>query len=453
MTVPQTTFSLADLATMPVHPAAAIMPMMGPDDLGRLRESMNAQGQLAPLVVVRRGPPFTYSLLDGRNRAAAAVGSSIGLLRADVIEDTDDAVERVVALNVQRRHLNDSQRALIASAWCTLGQGHHARGAAMTQARAAERIGVSDRYVRMAAALRQQAANETLPVAWRTRATHAINHINAGAMSLRAGVLYARPPDRPLPASAARVREADELDEVIAEIAPTPASVDYHVYISHQDPRGPCLHMVSSDGAQHRGGLSERVVSIRLHDVRGGTSVTVAPALEPVHGALFHPEDGPPRAVHRAEVAQIAAHTGTATTDSQAVLTPIGTSHIAEHARALRLSMTGTDPVLWATNTFDASSAPEVADMLDALLVFVASALDGLSEEHGVLAPSLAQYASTHVRASSPSPSAPSPQPRSEPAVPLQRGDGLARARPAPQRSILDVRQPARAARNARGNT
>lgn len=90
-----------------VHPAAEAFPMLDGKDYLELRASIEAQGQLNP-VLVQRGV-----ILDGRNRKRACEDIGIGVIYEEV--ETDDPIAFVVAQNLTRRHMSTDQRAAIAA--------------------------------------------------------------------------------------------------------------------------------------------------------------------------------------------------------------------------------------------------------------------------------------------------------------------------------------------------
>lgn len=142
------------------HPAADIFPMMAGAELAELVESIRANGLRESIWLTTDG-----LVLDGRNRLKAC--------RAAGIEPTfntyrgADPVRFVVDLNLHRRHLNESQRAMVAAKLANLGLGsnQHTAGSAnlptldemppaappVSQRAAAEMLNVSERTVRNAA--------------------------------------------------------------------------------------------------------------------------------------------------------------------------------------------------------------------------------------------------------------------------------------------------------------
>lgn len=89
---------------MPVHPAAAIFPMLSEDELSELAADIKANGLLQPLVVK------ADVLIDGRNRREACKRAGIEPLIQEL--DGIDPVAYILASNITRRHLTKGQRAM-----------------------------------------------------------------------------------------------------------------------------------------------------------------------------------------------------------------------------------------------------------------------------------------------------------------------------------------------------
>jgi N6-adenosine-specific RNA methylase IME4/ParB-like chromosome segregation protein Spo0J len=124
---------------MKVHPLANIFPLMEGDDFSGLVADIKANGQREPIVL------FENKILDGRNRFRAC--SRLRLKPIFKIYKGDDPLAFVVSLNLKRRHLNESQRAWIASALvnkmqiCTFDAG--------------QMLNVSERSIKSALAVRK----------------------------------------------------------------------------------------------------------------------------------------------------------------------------------------------------------------------------------------------------------------------------------------------------------
>ncbi|MBG7616498.1 hypothetical protein IWC96_14565 [Brevundimonas sp. BAL450] len=146
---------------MRLHPLCSIFPEMGAADFAKMVVDVKANGVRRPLVLL------DGMILDGRHRYLAAREAGVGY--RTVTFTGDDPVAFVLSENLQRRHLNESQRAMIAARIAKLPP-HRPAGkpenlptsepSATTQAQAAGMLNVSDRSVRTAKAVQQDAAPE-----------------------------------------------------------------------------------------------------------------------------------------------------------------------------------------------------------------------------------------------------------------------------------------------------
>src|SRR5258706_7186431 len=99
-----------------VHPAAEAFPRMSASELQELAGDIKANGLAHPIVRDGAG-----TILDGRNRLAACEIAGVAP-RFDVYKG-DNPVGFIISANLRRRHLNESQRALVASKLATLSHG------------------------------------------------------------------------------------------------------------------------------------------------------------------------------------------------------------------------------------------------------------------------------------------------------------------------------------------
>jgi N6-adenosine-specific RNA methylase IME4 len=112
-------------------------------------------GLREPLVV------YEDKILDGRNRYRACAVA--GVEPTFTAYTGDDPVSYVVSLNLHRRHLNESQRAMVAAKLATMKQGARTDLSPigeMSQARAAELLNVGKRSVERAAEVRDHGVPE-----------------------------------------------------------------------------------------------------------------------------------------------------------------------------------------------------------------------------------------------------------------------------------------------------
>lgn len=138
----------------PVHPAAALFPMLGEAELRALAEDILQHGQQQPIVM------FQGAILDGRNRWAAC--KLAGIEPQTIPWIGGDPVAYVIGANLHRRHLDESQRAMVAGRLATLrrGSNQHTAIAGCSEARAAELLSVSPDSVSRARAVLREGAPE-----------------------------------------------------------------------------------------------------------------------------------------------------------------------------------------------------------------------------------------------------------------------------------------------------
>lgn len=132
---------------MDIHPAADLFPLLEGPAFDALAADIAAHGLRVPITIHPDG-----RLLDGRNRlrACEAVGATV--TRETWTGELGSEVDHVISLNLARRHLDESQRAMVAARLATLphGANQHAQICASTQPEAAGRLNVSRRSVQHA---------------------------------------------------------------------------------------------------------------------------------------------------------------------------------------------------------------------------------------------------------------------------------------------------------------
>jgi N6-adenosine-specific RNA methylase IME4 len=96
------------MSVIQVHPVAEMFPLIEGDDYAALVEDVRQHGVREPVWLHPDG-----TLIDGRNRARAAADAGVNL-PTRTWDATGSLVEFVLSLNLHRRHLTSSQKAILA---------------------------------------------------------------------------------------------------------------------------------------------------------------------------------------------------------------------------------------------------------------------------------------------------------------------------------------------------
>ena len=132
----------------PHHPAAEAFPIMTGAEFDRLVEDIRRHGLLEPIWLDAQG-----RILDGRNRERACRLAAVP--PAYRVHDGGDPTAFIVSLNLHRRHLSESQRAMVAARLVNIRQGevgrnHEASDGQICLSEAADLVNVSKRSVKNA---------------------------------------------------------------------------------------------------------------------------------------------------------------------------------------------------------------------------------------------------------------------------------------------------------------
>jgi len=127
------------------HPLSELFPLMAGREFDELVADVRANGL--------REPIWTYEgqILDGRNRYLACEAAGVEPRFREY--EGDDPIAFVVSLNLHRRHLNESQRAVVAAKLATLDRGRPSENppiGGISAATAAEMLNVGTRSVERA---------------------------------------------------------------------------------------------------------------------------------------------------------------------------------------------------------------------------------------------------------------------------------------------------------------
>jgi hypothetical protein len=157
-----------DILRLTFHPIANLFPLMTQTELEQLAADIGAHGIREPIVINMQG-----QILDGRNRYRAwlwHVGYRVdGLplrtrLFGSLPEDGADEIAFVISANLMRRHLSESQRAMLAARLAVLPRGanQHAQIDAPSQEVAAQQCSVSRRLVQNARIVQTKGSPELI---------------------------------------------------------------------------------------------------------------------------------------------------------------------------------------------------------------------------------------------------------------------------------------------------
>lgn len=148
----------------PVHPLAALFPMMAEDELAELAEDIKTNGLVHPIVRGAwkddDGTQF-YGIVDGRNRLAACL---LGEVEPRFTElNGQDPAAFIVSANLARRNLTKGQQAML------LAMAHPAsekggRGKKAEGTKAAETSGFTERRLQQARAVLHHSREMALAV-------------------------------------------------------------------------------------------------------------------------------------------------------------------------------------------------------------------------------------------------------------------------------------------------
>ena len=145
------------------HEVAGIFPMMTDEEYESLKADIAANGLLEPVWL----HPDDHSIIDGRNRHKACV--ELGKEpKYRYWDGKGSLVSFVVSLNLKRRHLNESQRGMVADKIATMKQGERTdlkpseNFPKVSQAEAAAMMNVSDKTARFARTVRSTGTPELI---------------------------------------------------------------------------------------------------------------------------------------------------------------------------------------------------------------------------------------------------------------------------------------------------
>jgi hypothetical protein len=141
------------------HPLACIFPLLHDSELTALADDIEVNGLREPIWL------YEDKILDGRNRYRACVMKGIDQRIEHYIGK--DPLGFVLSMNLHRRHLTESQRAMVAAEIANLHQGEQKNSkpanlpvSPVSQANSAEMLNISERSVRDAVKVKDKAEPE-----------------------------------------------------------------------------------------------------------------------------------------------------------------------------------------------------------------------------------------------------------------------------------------------------
>lgn len=145
------TAQAVDAGALEFHTVANLFPLIEGQAFADLKDDIAAHGLREPIVM------FEGKILDGRNRYLA--GTAAGALLRFTEYRGDDALAYVLSINLHRRHMDDSQRAMVAAKIATMrrGSNQHSPNGGTSQSQAAQLLNVGKRSVERAAIVRDRA--------------------------------------------------------------------------------------------------------------------------------------------------------------------------------------------------------------------------------------------------------------------------------------------------------
>ncbi|WP_439564935.1 DNA N-6-adenine-methyltransferase [Microcella sp.] len=187
------------------HAFANFFPLMDQHALGELTQSIRAHGLREQIVLDTSG-----AIVDGRNRFLACQAAGVQPRFVTTTRSESELLAWVVDINLHRRHLTESQRAVVAARLATFGHGGaratqaaHAPLDQVTQRQAADKLGVSERSVRDGRVLLEHGPEDML------------HDVEAGILAIRtaAELIRAAGKDRVLAAEYYRMRRSSRSQE------------------------------------------------------------------------------------------------------------------------------------------------------------------------------------------------------------------------------------------------
>lgn len=148
---------------MQFHPIADIFPLMSDADFERLCKDIRQNGLLVEIET------YNGLIIDGRNRYQACLETGIEPRFREYLGAPENLLARVISLNLERRHLDESQRGLVAARVANMKRGDSfsqrsdaSIEASVSQEEAARIFNVSRSTVQRAAGVLRNCVDEVI---------------------------------------------------------------------------------------------------------------------------------------------------------------------------------------------------------------------------------------------------------------------------------------------------
>jgi ParB-like chromosome segregation protein Spo0J len=140
------------MSALDPHPLANIFPLLDGSQLQELTADIAAHGLQTPIVI------HEGKILDGRNRYQACIEAGVEPRFEQY--NGNDPLAYVISLNLKRRHLDESQRAMVAARIATLKLGDNQHSEGLPIGRASELLNIGERSAHRAREVLEEGASE-----------------------------------------------------------------------------------------------------------------------------------------------------------------------------------------------------------------------------------------------------------------------------------------------------
>src|SRR5437763_8409655 len=140
------------MTALEFHPVANIFPLVEGTEFDEFVADIRQHGLHEPIIV------YGDKILDGRNRYRACLAA--GIEPTFTVYQGDDPVAYVISLNLRRRHLDESQRAMVAAKLATLKLGDNQHSEGLPIGRSSELLNVGERSIARAREVMSRGATE-----------------------------------------------------------------------------------------------------------------------------------------------------------------------------------------------------------------------------------------------------------------------------------------------------